>query len=262
MYQISSLSFYNCCFYNSFLANIWDGMQHFYQTVNIKRCAFDKTGISWYVPLFQTSTSVRCTRVCVVSGRAWTRKERTPACVRKAICSCWTKTVWVSILFICGQCQINFKKWLSSKNLVLPCVISSYYYRSYKTFETCKRLAPLWSSGLVTPLFFVDVLVDGLVDRALNSGSKSPGFDFHCWSCVEVLDKLLIPHCLCLPGSNGYLVAEYYVWVAEVACILVWLVRCILPGEMRLLKWCVSYTREGKDRLNIVQISDLLTLYF
>ena len=28
----------------------------------------------------------------------------------------------------------------------------------------------------------------------------------HCYSCVEVLGKLLIPCCLCPPSSNGYLV--------------------------------------------------------
>ena len=28
----------------------------------------------------------------------------------------------------------------------------------------------------------------------------------HCYSCVEVLGKLLIPCCLCSPCSNGYLV--------------------------------------------------------
>ena len=35
------------------------------------------------------------------------------------------------------------------------------------------------------------------------------------------------------------------VWVAQAACILVWCVCYILPGEIRLLKWCVPSTREG-----------------
>ena len=35
------------------------------------------------------------------------------------------------------------------------------------------------------------------VDKALDSRSKGLGFDSHCWSCVEVSGKVLIPHCLC-----------------------------------------------------------------
>ena len=45
-----------------------------------------------------------------------------------------------------------------------------------------------------------------LVDRALDSSSKGLRFDCHCWSCVAVLGKLLIPYCLCLPSCDGYLV--------------------------------------------------------
>ena len=36
--------------------------------------------------------------------------------------------------------------------------------------------------------------------------------------------------------------------------LLVWHVCCILPGEMKWLKWCVSYAREGDGQLNIVQL--------
>ena len=45
----------------------------------------------------------------------------------------------------------------------------------------------------------------GPVDRVLDSKSEGLGFDSHCWSCVVVSYKLLIPHCLC-PTSDGYLV--------------------------------------------------------
>ena len=41
----------------------------------------------------------------------------------------------------------------------------------------------------------------GQMDRALNLRSEGLGFDSHRWSCVEVLGKLLIPHCLCPPGG-------------------------------------------------------------
>ena len=45
----------------------------------------------------------------------------------------------------------------------------------------------------------------GLADRALDSRSKGLGFAFHCWSCVEVLGKLVIPYSLCLTSSDEYL---------------------------------------------------------
>ena len=83
------------------------------------------------------------------------------------------------------------------------------------------------------------------IDRVMDSKSKGMWFNPHCWSCVEVSDKLLIPHCLCLPSSDGYLVDENCELVAQADCMLVRWVYCILPGEMRLLKWCMSYTREG-----------------
>ena len=45
----------------------------------------------------------------------------------------------------------------------------------------------------------------GRVDRALDSRSKGLGFDSHCWLCVEVIGKLIIPYCLSLslPSSDG-----------------------------------------------------------
>ena len=30
------------------------------------------------------------------------------------------------------------------------------------------------------------------------------GFNFHCWSCVEVSGTLLIPESLCLPSRDGF----------------------------------------------------------
>ena len=59
----------------------------------------------------------------------------------------------------------------------------------------------------------------GQVDRVLDSISEGLGFDSHCWSCVEVSGKLLIPYCLCPPSSNGYLVESKIgkLWVALAA---------------------------------------------
>ena len=37
----------------------------------------------------------------------------------------------------------------------------------------------------------------------LDSKSKGLGFDFYCWSYVEVLGKLIIPCCICPPSRGG-----------------------------------------------------------
>ena len=88
---------------------------------------------------------------------------------------------------------------------------------------------------------------------ALDLRSKGQGFDSHHWSCVEVSDILLITHCFCLPNNDGYLVDKNCV-LSESSSLhaCVGGVLCILPGDMRLLKWCVSYTKEGNCRLNIM----------
>ena len=39
--------------------------------------------------------------------------------------------------------------------------------------------------------------------RTLDSRSNYMGFDSHCWSCVELLEKLLIPYCLYLAAVMG-----------------------------------------------------------
>ena len=43
--------------------------------------------------------------------------------------------------------------------------------------------------------------------------------------------KLLIPCCLCLLSSDGYLVDENCDRVVQAAGVLVWRVHCIFPGE-------------------------------
>ena len=47
-----------------------------------------------------------------------------------------------------------------------------------------------------------------LVDRVLGSRSKGLMFTSHCYSNIEVLGKILIPYCLCLLNSDGYLVND------------------------------------------------------
>ena len=61
------------------------------------------------------------------------------------------------------------------------------------------------------------------------------------YTSVKQTSHSTMPLRLCLPNSGGYLVDENCTRVAQAVHIHVWGVKCILPGEMRLLKWCVSY---------------------
>ena len=81
--------------------------------------------------------------------------------------------------------------------------------------------------------------------RVLDSRHIKSGVWFQLHSYEDVCGKRLIPLCLSIPNSDGCLVNKNCVWswVAQAACILVWRVCYILPGEW-WLKWCVSYTRE------------------
>ena len=78
--------------------------------------------------------------------------------------------------------------------------------------------------------FFVWFWACGLVDRALDWKSKA-------WGSIPTAAHSILPlHNLVDKNNDG---------VSQAGCILVWHVHSILVGEMWLLKWCVSYTREG-----------------
>ena len=49
----------------------------------------------------------------------------------------------------------------------------------------------------------VNMGIYGSVDRTLDARSKILRFHSHCWSCVEMSGKLLIPCCLCMPIQHG-----------------------------------------------------------
>ena len=53
-----------------------------------------------------------------------------------------------------------------------------------------------------------DVETHGWMVKASDSWSRGRGFDSHRWLCVEVLGKLLTPHCLWPPSSDEYLVQK------------------------------------------------------
>ena len=84
----------------------------------------------------------------------------------------------------------------------------------------------------------------GLVDRASDSRLKGVGFDSHCWSCVEVSDKLLISYCLCLLAVMDTWGSRF---VTEWLKLLAYLhgLCTVFSQGIWMLKWCVSYTREG-----------------
>ena len=67
-----------------------------------------------------------------------------------------------------------------------------------------------------------------LVHGVLDSRSKALGFDSHSCTCVEVLSKLLIPYCLCLPSSDGYLV-ERESYIVMIGCSCSRMRKCWIP---------------------------------
>ena len=68
-----------------------------------------------------------------------------------------------------------------------------------------KREADI-SLNNITPTFLSNLGTCGPADKVLDSRSKGLRFNSHCWSYVQVLGKLLIPHLLCLASSDRYLV--------------------------------------------------------
>ena len=73
----------------------------------------------------------------------------------------------------------------------------------------------------------------GPVDRVLDSRSEGLELDSHCWSCVEVSGKPLIPYRHCPPSSDGYLVDKNWKIVNGINCRKY---AEFPPEEMRLYK--------------------------
>ena len=75
------------------------------------------------------------------------------------------------------------------------------------------------------------------------------GFHSHCWSCVDVPGKRFIPHCLCLPSSDGYLVDEN----RGSGCLYTCMTRALYSSRGNEIAQVMrAYTREGKGQLNMV----------
>ena len=83
----------------------------------------------------------------------------------------------------------------------------------------------------------------GPVDRALDSRSEGLGFGSQCWSCVEVLGKLCIPHCPGLPSRNGYLVHRSKVGLIVAGCIGTHLAR----GKVKSVEHALSWSLDSKQ---------------
>ena len=101
-----------------------------------------------------------------------------------------------------------------SCHVALLGVIHAVYMQQQKHFETVpavKLVVLYWR--------FHNMGTSGRVDRVLDLRSEGLGFDFHCYSCVEMSGKRLIPYCLCPSSSNGYLVERKVgkLWMALAA---------------------------------------------
>ena len=86
--------------------------------------------------------------------------------------------------------------------------------RGRVTWEVCLTVLHMTSSGNQTPKLFVPTTQGalGLVG-----------------ACVLMTGELLIPYCLCLHTSDGYLVDKKCVWVAKVA----WIPLCYIYSQGR-----------------------------
>ena len=78
---------------------------------------------------------------------------------------------------------------------------------------------------------------------ALVSKSKGLGFDSQCWSCVEVSDKLRIPHFLGPPSCNGYMVHRSKVGSIVAGCIGANLTR----GKVKSVEHALSWSLDSKE---------------
>ena len=103
----------------------------------------------------------------------------------------------------------------------------------------------LWVSPKSAGGLWLFCIVCVIVDRALGSSSKAPGFGSNGWPREEVFRKLLILYCLCPPSSDGYLVEQgSYIVMIGYSCSWMW--KCLIPPEeMRVWKRCVTSNTRG-----------------
>ena len=167
--------------------------------------------------------------------------------------------LWIALAFVL---QIRIPSYQRSSHSSLPLILTEMMW---------KLLGNMWK---VRRGFFSYAVVYygvyGQVKRALDLRSiKRSGVRFPllimCRSVGQTSHSILFS----IPSSDGYLVHENCVWLAQAACILVRSVRCFLPGEMILLNWCVC--PPGKimvsriwyrcHTLNFVPISLLLFIH-
>ena len=85
----------------------------------------------------------------------------------------------------------------------------------------------------------------GQVDRVLDSRSEGLVFDSQCWPCVVLSGKLRIPHCLCPPSRNRYLVHRSKVGSIVAGYIGAHLAR----GKVKSVKHALSWSLDSKQLL-------------
>ena len=108
------------------------------------------------------------------------------------------------------------------------CVISKTHFASLIWYHLCS-------------LYSKTMGARGPMDKVLGSRSEGLVFDSQCWPCVEVSDKLHIPHCLGPPSHNGYMVHRSKVGSIVAGCIGAHLAR----GEEGKVGWTCVVMESG-----------------
>ena len=106
-----------------------------------------------------------------------------------------------------------------------------------------KRAKYTISSGQHSNISYLNILTFCSVDRALDSRSEGLGFDSQYWPCVEVLDRLHIPHCLGPPSRNGYVVHISKVGSMLAGCTGAHLAR----GKVKSVEHALSWSLDSKQ---------------
>ena len=108
--------------------------------------------------------------------------------------------------------------FLPSAN-ILTTQNSNLHDISCKNAVTSQSSWPFSFKSRQVGCYWSQTLAHGQVDRVLESSSEGLGFASKCWSCVEVLGKLCIPHCLGSLTRDGYLVHRFKVGSIVAGCI-------------------------------------------
>ena len=123
---------------------------------------------------------------------------------------------------------------LHSHNHIVIIILGLYVYTGFLNTQVAQFI---WVA--LTGQLGRGIRACGRVDKALDSRSKGLEFSSHCWSCVEVFNKLLVPYSLSLPNIDRYLVvSESYIVMTGYFCSKVR--KCwLIPRGYMTVEECV-----------------------